>query len=60
LSVFRTNINFSCLAAPALAQAPIPDARRAEFMIKTTLVALNHANVTGNYTAPRAWEGVKP
>lgn len=41
------------LTAPALAQAPIPDAKRAEFIIKTTLVALNHANQTGNYTVLR-------
>lgn len=41
------------LVGPAAAQAPIPDAQRAEFMVKTTIVALNHANLTGNYTVLR-------
>jgi hypothetical protein len=39
--------------APALAQAPVPDAKRVEFMVKTAVVALNHANLTGNYTVLR-------
>jgi hypothetical protein len=41
------------LAGPARAQAPEIDAARAEYMIKNTLVALNHANITGNYTVLR-------
>lgn len=41
------------LAGPARAQAPEVDAARAEFMIKNTLIALNHANITGNYTVLR-------
>lgn len=46
----------SVLAAPAgpgVAQAPMPDEARAEYMIKNILVALNHANLTGNYTVLR-------
>lgn len=41
------------LAGPARAQAPEVDAARAEYMIKNTLVAINHANITGNYTVLR-------
>jgi hypothetical protein len=41
------------LAEPGHAQVPVPDTARAEYMIKTTLVALNHANLTGNYTVLR-------
>lgn len=41
------------LAGPAAAQTPAPDPAQAEAMIKTTLIALNHANLTGNYTVLR-------
>lgn len=39
--------------SPAIAQAPVPDRARAEYMIKNTLIALNHANLTGNFTVLR-------
>jgi hypothetical protein len=41
------------LTGPAAAQAPIPDAVRAHYMVKNALVALNNANLTGNYTVLR-------
>lgn len=31
----------------------MPDAPQAQYMVKNTLVALNHANITGNYTVLR-------
>ena len=40
-------------ANPARAQLAAPDAVQAEFMVKNTLAALNHANLTGNYTVLR-------
>jgi hypothetical protein len=41
------------LAGAARAQLQTPDAVQAVYMVKTTLVALNHANLTGNYTVLR-------
>lgn len=41
-------------AAPAATGAlPMPDAFRLNMRIRTTIVALNHANMTGNYTVFR-------
>lgn len=40
--------------APARAQAPaVPDGQGIRILVRTTLVALNHANRTGNYTVLR-------
>lgn len=42
------------VAAPARAQAPaIPDGTGILILVRTALVALNHANRTGNYTVLR-------
>lgn len=42
------------VAAPAQAQRPaVPDGQRIRILVRTVLVALNHANRTGNYTVLR-------
>lgn len=40
-------------AVPAAAQAPPPDGALVQILIKDALTALNHANLTGNYTVLR-------
>ncbi len=56
---FALGLMALCGPIPALAQAPaaqqpqIPDAFRLNMMIRGTLIALNHANRTGNYTVLR-------
>lgn len=40
-------------AAPGPRAAPIPDQYRLNMMIRSTILALNHANLTGNYTVLR-------
>jgi hypothetical protein len=42
------------LHAPAYAEDKIPSAVQQEILIKTTLLTLNDANVTGNYTVLHA------
>jgi len=39
---------------PALAQDKVPDARLQEILIKTSLLTLNDANITGNYAVLHA------
>lgn len=41
------------LTASAAAQAPQPDETVARILTRSTLAALNHANLTGNYTVLR-------
>jgi len=41
------------LTASATAQEPALDAPRIEMLVKSTLIALNQANLTGNYTVLR-------
>ena len=38
------------LAAPARAENTVPSAELQEILIKTSLLTLNDANLTGNYT----------
>lgn len=39
--------------APAASAAQMPDAYKLELLIRTTIIALNQANATGNYTVLR-------
>lgn len=40
-------------AAPGPRAVPVPDQYRLNMMIRSTILALNHANLTGNYTVLR-------
>src|SRR5690348_10521139 len=42
------------IGAPARAQLNLPDANLQEVLIKTTLLAFNDANITGNYAVLHA------
>lgn len=58
MSLFLRRLCLAALvlvAAPARAQQPpaVPDGSAIRILVRTTLVALNHANRTGNYTVLR-------
>jgi hypothetical protein len=54
MSTLRLAVFLCLVAAPARAQAPAaPDGQGIRILVRTTLVALNHANRTGNYTVLR-------
>ena len=42
------------LATPARAENTVPNAQLQEILIKTSLLTLNDANITGNYTVLHA------
>lgn len=47
-------VALAVVALPAFAEDKVPDARFQEILIKTSLLTLNDANITGNYTVLHA------